>query len=1299
EAQIGGQLQHPGIVPIYELGAFADRRPYFAMKLVKGRTLATLLGERGRVSAPSARRGTPGADATGLAEDSRAGERGRVSAPSSPRGTPGADGTGLASDLPRFLAIFEQVAQTVAYAHARGVIHRDLKPSNIMVGSFGEVQVMDWGLAKVLPQGGAADDASAGKTREHGTVIATARSGGDSDSDLSRAGSVMGTPSYMAPEQARGEVDRLDERCDVFALGSVLCEILTGEPAFVGRSSGEIQRKASRGELSDALERLEASGSDVELIALTRDCLAPELEDRPRHAGLVAARINGYQASVQDRLRLAEIARAEEQARSEEATRRIRVERDRLRLTVALAASLVGLIVLGAGGFSYLGRLRAARRAETERIVTEAMDQVNLFRGEAKAAAIGDLSKWAEALAAAKNLHTLLVTGEPNTILAGRVNQLLADLKREQADAQHRSDEADRDRKFIERLQRIRLDRFEKSDWIPQDTDIAYSAAFREFEIDVDILDPAKAGRRLREHSNPMELAFFLDEWAQIRYTALINPQSRKPENDSWRRLIAISCAVDPDPWRTSLRGLVGGNDLKALERLAGDQKALAGQPARSLLLLAQLLEAQNDNSLAARVMKRAWNLRPDDFWTCFKLARSSDDHGVGVDSPGKERVRFASSAVSLRPGNPWAHVELAAALLASTDPKPLQFASGSFGMVTNEDRAEIDAIFEKASSHEQFSRGLGRVWFFLYPGNCRVLSTTPYFLTVTDEVITALRNAGRLNPDDPSIHRRLAEVLVHSESKLDEAIVEYRQACRLRPQDWGLRQEFAGHLFQIGRLGDAASELREALRIEPKNGLIKVFLGWVLQTQGDRRAAFAEFRQAYLMTDSINTIDPTVVAGFLDATGQAEELIAVYRDRIKSRPDDLFVIAHLGEIFRSQGKLEEERAVYLNVIGLKPDFPKVHGLYANVLRQHGKPDQAKIESDKEISFHGEAIRRNPNDAQSHQDYAEALLDRGRWDDAVKEMREAIRIAPSSDPFGSIGWGLYREGKLYEAIGLYREAVRFKPTDASAHCTLGASLAEIGDLDSALHEVREALRALPKDASFVDALGQVHLVRGELRAALAVFREALPLQAELDSYADRHLRYAERLAALEGRLDAIVRGQDVPASAEGRLDVAELCRVTKRFAAASRFYRDGFHAKPALADDLVAQHRLHAALAAARAGTNSQVAKDDIRLDDAERARWRAQSLEWLRAEKNACAGIIAPTTPAAAGPIPIPAVTGDPPKRAIARKTLEIMTHHRDLACVRDDKELAKLPEPERKAWQAFWREVGSLLKKADQD
>jgi tRNA A-37 threonylcarbamoyl transferase component Bud32 len=110
EAQIAGQLQHPGIVPIYELGAFGDRRPYFAMKLVKGQTLAEILANR-----------------------KSTGDSALQPAASS-----------LQPDLPRLLSIFESICQTMAYAHARGVIHRDLKPSNVMVGSFGEVQVMDW---------------------------------------------------------------------------------------------------------------------------------------------------------------------------------------------------------------------------------------------------------------------------------------------------------------------------------------------------------------------------------------------------------------------------------------------------------------------------------------------------------------------------------------------------------------------------------------------------------------------------------------------------------------------------------------------------------------------------------------------------------------------------------------------------------------------------------------------------------------------------------------------------------------------------------------------------------------------------------------------------------------------------------------------------------------------------------------------------------------------------------------------------------------------------------------------------
>jgi serine/threonine protein kinase len=294
EAQIGGQLQHPGIVPVYELGVFPDRRPYFAMKLVKGRTLAGLLESR-----PD-----PG------------------------------------HDRPRFLGIFEQVCQTMAYAHARGVIHRDLKPSNVMVGSFGEVQVMDWGLAKVLASGGAADDARG--LPDHDPLIRTARSG--SADGASQAGSVMGTPAYMPPEQARGEVATIDERADVFALGAILCEVLTGRPPYVARSSAELRRMAAGAELADALGRLAACGADEELIALARRCLAPDPSDRPRDAGEVARALTAYLAGVQERLRAAELQRVEAQARAAEERKRRRAERTMAAgLLVVLAAGIAGV--------------------------------------------------------------------------------------------------------------------------------------------------------------------------------------------------------------------------------------------------------------------------------------------------------------------------------------------------------------------------------------------------------------------------------------------------------------------------------------------------------------------------------------------------------------------------------------------------------------------------------------------------------------------------------------------------------------------------------------------------------------------------------------------------------------------------------------------------------------------------------------------------------------------------------------------------------------------------------------------
>ena len=309
EAQIGGQLQHPGIAPVYELGQFADKRPFFTMKLVKGETLSALL--KGRQD--------------------------------------------IVKDRIKFLGIFEQICQTMAYAHSRGVIHRDLKPANIMVGAFGEVQVMDWGLAKVLVDSGTTGKKKADPLQSEETIIQTLRRGSNSipvgmagsgsGSSNTQMGSVLGTPAYMPPEQALGEIDRLDERADVFGLGAILCEMLTGKPPYVGEDVTEIYRMASRGKLDDCFDRLKSSDAGDELIAITKLCLGLEPEDRPDDAGILSDRISSYLTSVETRLREAELEGASQAVRLIE-------ERKRRRVTVVLGVVGAAFIALaGIGAF------------------------------------------------------------------------------------------------------------------------------------------------------------------------------------------------------------------------------------------------------------------------------------------------------------------------------------------------------------------------------------------------------------------------------------------------------------------------------------------------------------------------------------------------------------------------------------------------------------------------------------------------------------------------------------------------------------------------------------------------------------------------------------------------------------------------------------------------------------------------------------------------------------------------------------------------------------------------------------
>jgi serine/threonine protein kinase len=203
----------------------------------------------------------------------------------------------LDEELRRLTRIFEQVCQAVAYAHSQGVIHRDLKPDNIMVAAFGEIQVMDWGLAKRLR---APATATTGQGAAPLAPETTSSDGGAfGEADRTRAGAVMGTFAYMPPEQARGDTELVDARSDVFALGAILYQILTGRPPYLGRTAQEVWEQAAAGQLTTAMARLNQHVNnvafpdqlDARLASLAIRCMAPVRPERPAHAGEVAVAV------------------------------------------------------------------------------------------------------------------------------------------------------------------------------------------------------------------------------------------------------------------------------------------------------------------------------------------------------------------------------------------------------------------------------------------------------------------------------------------------------------------------------------------------------------------------------------------------------------------------------------------------------------------------------------------------------------------------------------------------------------------------------------------------------------------------------------------------------------------------------------------------------------------------------------------------------------------------------------------------------------------------------------------------
>jgi tetratricopeptide (TPR) repeat protein len=736
------------------------------------------------------------------------------------------------------LSIFEQVCQTVAFAHAQGILHRDLKPANIMVGAFGEVQLMDWGLAKKLRNDGCGmmnDDQVSASIRHSSCII--------HHSEQTETGRVLGTAAYMAPEQARGEVERLDQRCDVFGLGAILCEILTGQPPFAADSQVENRRCAAAADLADAFARLNGSGAEPELVRLAKKCLAADMEQRPADAGAVAEELAAYQTRVSARLRQAEIERAQAQARAEEERKRRQAEqaraaaeRKRRQLAVLLAAvaALFFLAAAAAGVWYYQDRATMANE-EAER----ARDEFERKSKEDKQAA----SEEAHHKALEQQVSAALADTEPvlqelhqKLVDPLKVSELLSDLKvwkvqLEKADAawqrarvlaagatrpfggdlaaklaalekQLQADSADY--QTAQKLDKIRMMaavRWQGSNAVALKKKVSEESGqvFLKLGYDVEKGDVKKMAAQMSQSPLRFVLVAALDYWAEM--------MPIQQRNDLIP-LFALARKVDPDRWRDRLRTAAVWIDPEALLKLAAEVDPATQSP-HFLGALASQLYGCHQKEASAKVLHKALDYHPKDFWLHFQLAFTL------TDSAQQEHCYRA--ALAIRPDSVIAHNNLAMALHVQKDYE---------GAIAHYKQATANPHSASPQAYSNWGAVLSEI-------------------NDLDGAVAMYQKALAINANLPTACASLANVLERTgDSK--GAIPFYRKALSLYPE-WSSGQTDGSYnrflptvhyslglaLYELHQYDEATAYHQKAVKIDPAYAEAYLALAQALLQQG----------------------------------------------------------------------------------------------------------------------------------------------------------------------------------------------------------------------------------------------------------------------------------------------------------------------------------------------------------------------------------------------------------------------------------------------------------------------------------
>ncbi len=885
------------------------------------------------------------------------------------------------------LGLFGQVCRAVQHAHQKGVIHRDLKPSNVLVAVHdvaAAVKVIDFGVAKAV-----------------GTSL--------SDKTIyTRFAQLIGTPLYMSPEQAGESSLDVDTRTDVYSLGVLLYELLTGTTPILPQALRQVGPDEMRRVIrEDDPPRPSARVSTLDAAALTTladankadsrrlsqqlrgdlDCVVMRCleKDRERRYDSAAALAADVDRFLTDQPVV---------ARPQSVGYRVRkfIRRNRAKVigagvTLGVAA-LVTPVVIWQAKEAATARDRAdegdrsarLKREETEHLVTHLLGTEVAARRRAK--------DWGRAEEGLNRGRALLQSVDGSEELQIDIREQLRDVRTAAS---------------LRDLSPLHFGI--NNDFLASSRgDGDYHQTFRAFGIDVEALPAEEAGRLLSARTIRDELAAALVDWAVIVSGGVDHPNRAARV----RHLMAVAQATDPDPWRTKIREAVKALDADTLSRLAKSAE-LDTQPPTTLCLLGMTLREVNRPKEALAVLTRGQRQYPADLALNLELGYS-----LTVANPPRHdlAVGYFRAAVASAPDAGVAHFALGDGL----------YFSGNSG--------EAIAAYRRAG--ELNPRHLGA---FLNLGN------THLDLGQLDEATAAYRKASRINERDPQPHFNLGNAL-RAGGRLEEAAAEYRHALRLKDEYIPARCNLGLVLAEMGQLDDAVAELRLGLR--QNKGWVDLWsaLGTTQFKQGNFEDAVASLWEGVRLNGKNSELRRNLGVALYHSC-RPDEAAAELREALRLGETDAVVHQYLGMALSSAGKYDDAVAAYKNAISLDPTDRSVHHNLGHTLQKKGDTAASRAAYREAVRLKEEHLKGlsaekppDPDKIRSAQSsLAAALQGAGEFDKAEALFHQVLDSAEKrhgkdtvevADALGDQGDNLIDAKRFSEAEMAFRQSLKLR---------------------------------------------------------------------------------------------------------------------------------------------------------------------------------------------------------------------------------------------------------------------------------